>query len=205
MIYNVLDIETTGLNKVSDNILEVGYIRVNNECKILGYDTLFFYKPEYQIESPAQNVHHLERDFLKQYEEDFYKNLAVLYTILSDGLIVGKNSDKFDIPFIQEFLKKNIGYIISPVIAGSIDIQEHYKKIFQDWYLKTYKVSTNKKGKLEELIAMNGYNISKLQEEFVELFPECPRSSAHSALFDSYMTLQLLKDLMSIRKENKYK
>ena len=45
MIYNVLDIETTGFNKSIDNILEVGYIRVNNKCEILGHDTLFFYKP----------------------------------------------------------------------------------------------------------------------------------------------------------------
>lgn len=199
MIYNVLDIETTGFNKSIDNILEVGYIRVNNKCEILGHDTLFFYKPEYQIESPAQEIHHLKRNFLEQYEKEFYKNLAVLYTLMSNGLIVGKNSDRFDIPFIQEFLRRNMGYIMPPTIAGSIDIQEEYKEIFQDWYFRKYKISTNKKGKLEELIIMNGHKTITLKEEFEKLFPECPRSSIHSALFDSYMTLQLLKDLIKMK------
>lgn len=122
MIGTVMDIETTGFLKfqmgadgvsvLSDEseILEVGYINIDmNSGEILNYGTLYFYKPYFNIESDAQQVHGITRDFLKQYENDFDKNLIALNSLIQSTCLIGKNSDKFDIPFVKAFIKKHAG------------------------------------------------------------------------------------------------
>lgn len=119
MIGTVMDIETTGylaFDKVdgksvlsdSNEILEVGYININlNTGRIIKYGTLYFYKPYFQIENDAQRIHGLTREFLKQYENDFEKNLCILNTLMQQTVIIGKNSEHFDIPFVKHFLSKH--------------------------------------------------------------------------------------------------
>lgn len=197
MIFHIVDIETTGLNRMRDDILEVGYIRCDQNYKIIGHGTLYFYKPEYQIENPgAQAIHKLTREFLKQYEDDFDKNMASLYALVRDSLFIGKNSDSFDVLFLKEFIGKNIPELYSTAKpANTLDIQAVFAPRFREWYKKTYGSVIKRSGKLEEYMTVIGYSNGKVKEEFSKLFPmEVERSHAHAALYDAFMTYLALKN-----------
>ena len=194
MLFTILDIETTGFNNKHDDILEVGYLIVNQDCEILRHGQFYFYQEHFKIEGSAQDVHGLTRDFLKQYEQDFTKSLARLFTLCCQAIIIGKNNRKFDMPFIDEFLKRYAYRLDEVTIKGYIDLEEFYTPIYREWYVKKYGVATKKYGTLSELVDIIGYPQQQLQQEFNFLFPDISRDRAHSALFDSYMTYTLLKD-----------
>lgn len=196
MLLHIVDIETTGLNRMTDDIVEVGYIRANHNLDIVGYGTLYFYKPEFNIESSAQSIHGLKRSFLQQYEGDFGKNLAALYTLIRGAAIVGKNSGRFDVPFIREFISKHEPALYDSAVPRiSVDMQDEYALRFRAWYTSTYGKSTTRKGTLQEYMPLIGYSPERIQEEFTQAFPESSeRSNAHNALYDAFMTYLLLKN-----------
>lgn len=160
MVYTVLDIETTGLLKFDANgdlipdLLEVAYLRVDStNLKILGSGTLYFYQPHFDIENDAQGIHKLTRTFLAQYENQFEENIRTLSAMLTNGVVVGKNSKKFDIPFINHFISKyvgkkyDIGDITSRAAMKAYDkksIVYHESNIqhidIQDLYSQVYRV-----------------------------------------------------------------
>jgi len=193
MVYHIIDIETTGFNKVRDDILEVGYIRANHECEILGYGTLYFYRPEFNIESDAQRIHKLTREFLEPYSDSFEKNLAALWTLMMDGVLVTKSSSGFDINFIQEFMWKYGNGVNNYTLKSDVNMQKLMKDYYQEWYHKTYGRRTNAEGKLMEYIPVIGYTEERVKEEFKELFPDSRRDYAHSALYDAFVTYLSLK------------
>lgn len=199
MLFTILDIETTGFNRQSDDILEVGYIKTNEKCDILGSGSLFFYKPEFKVETSAQSVHRLTRDFLEPYEKDFNVNMAALYTMMYNGLIIGKNNASFDMPFIQSFIRKHAGYLDPCEIMGYVDLQDYYTNQYRKYYYDRTGMTTRKKGSLEELVHMIGFTDEQIKCEFKEKFPDCPRVGTHSALYDVYMTYILLKEAVEHR------
>lgn len=221
MIGTVIDIETTdwlkfntvdGVSQLSDNseILEVGYININMDTKaILTYGTLYFYKPYFNIESPAQQTHGLTRDFLKQYEQDFEKNLIALNSLIQSTCLIGKNSDKFDIPYIKAFIKKhagdkfdipnlvfklnmdayNGGKIIYEDGLYAMDMQTIYKTRYHSLHYDKYgyPLAPTKKGKLEEYIDVipNGQAVV---DYVYNGFEKDRVTGAHGALYDAVMT-----------------
>lgn len=227
MICTVIDIETTGRYKISlglnnpdyAEILEVSYIRVNSEdLSILSHGSLYFYKPYFCVESQAQEVHGLTRQFLKQYEKDFDKNLIQLHALMQQTLIVGKNSDVFDIPFIQAFLKKHsngklnidaefeaakiktyAGYPAEYTwFYGSYDIQTIYKNTWKDQVEKMTgsRPSGQRKGSLSEYID----DFPGRREEVEAIYATLDKdrvTKAHGALYDCVMTYVVLKDCVA--------
>ena len=185
MIGTIIDIETTGLlqfqtnlkgeSELSDEseIIEVGFINIDMVTrKILTHGTLYFYKPYFDIESKAQRIHGLTRDFLRQHEGDFSKNLIILNSIIQCGCIIGKNSDKFDIPYIKAFIKKHAGDIfdIKSLVTRcamkgynggtvmyndtlyALDLQTIYKQRFHDLYEEKYGLKLGNNVIFEEKI-----------------------------------------------------
>ena len=184
MVATVIDIETTdwlkfddstGRSMLSDSseILEVGFVRFDtNTLKVLTSGTLYFYKPYFNIESKAQEVHGLTREFLKQYEGDFNKNLIALNSLLQSTCIIGKNSEKFDIPYIKAFIEKHapdsfdienltIQLGMKAYYTGkvhytnniySMDMQVLYKDKFHEKYHDKYSITVGVLGGSEEAI-----------------------------------------------------
>lgn len=221
MVTTILDIETTGylsfdskdgVSVLSDNseILEVGYINIIPETRdILNYGTLYFYKPYFKIESPAQEVHKLTRDFLKQYEDKFEMNLIALNSLIQSSCLITKNGNKFDIPFIKAFIDKHAGHAFD--IQALVEFQEmkaynggkvHYvnsmysidmEAVFKDRWrdlfydMNKYYPPKRKKGTLSDYVdaipsgrdAVN-YVYDSLKKDRV--------TGAHGALYDCVMT-----------------
>lgn len=160
MLYTVLDIETTGLMKFDENsdlipdLLEASFLLVDSDTlSIVKSGTLWFYQPHFDIENDAQEIHHLERSFLMQYESQFQENLVALAALMTNGIIMGKNSKKFDVPFIKHFLAKYTGknYDIADITArmamkpydkkGIIYHESNVQNIdIQDLYAPVYRV-----------------------------------------------------------------
>jgi DNA polymerase III epsilon subunit-like protein len=197
MLYTVLDIETNGLSSSSCEILEVGYIQVDRSVNIIRHGVIYFYKPEWEIENKSQMYHKLSRSFLESKcpdNETFKENLTKLYTLFFRGVIIGKNSDRFDIPAIKAFLRRNIDCLDDVPTWGTLDLQVYYTDFFRKWYSEKYGVSAGRKtGTLEELIEMIGYTQDDVRKGFRQDLNESNRSDAHGALYDTYMTYLLTK------------
>lgn len=158
MVYTFIDIETTGLMRFDANsvlipdLLEFSYLQVDSKTlRIVKSGSLYFYQDFFDIENEAQDIHHLTREFLMQYRDQFEENLIALASITCNAVLCGKNSRKFDIPFIKHFLRKysgetyNIlattrslcmkGYDGSTIIhdneSQSVDVQELYSPVFR--------------------------------------------------------------------------
>lgn len=193
-IYTVYDIETTGLNVNTCEILEYGYIRVNEKTEIVAYGELYFWKPGWQIDRGAAGVHGLTPEFMRQFTEDFDKNLAALYTLTKDAYICGKNSRAFDDKVVHNFLERHLGSLPTPDPRGIADMQEWLKPSFQEWLLKSQGIDPGRrKGTLEEYMRMMGLSYETLKKMFQEECPKARRDTEHSGLFDAYQTLMCLR------------
>ena len=196
MIITILDIETTGLDKCIHDILEVAYMRIDSKTlEILSHGTLYFYKPEFRIENQAQAVHGLTREYLTQFENEFDDNIVSLYTLIQQSVVIGKNSDNFDLPFISMWLNRKASILAPVCIVGTLDIQEFLAPHYRKWVASCTGVmpSTRKKGTLEEYMDMFGYTQESLKMDFIKLYGS-ERAHAHGALFDVYMTYICVKE-----------
>ncbi len=197
MLIHVFDIETTGFNESTDDILEFGYIRCNEEYEIIGHDTLYFYKDHFKIENPdAQRVHKLTRDFLRQYADDFDTNLVKMYTIMRGGILVTKNGDSFDIPFVKWFIQKYARSLYMTTEERiSFDIQTYLMQDVRDYYANVlHNPSSRKRGTFDDYFMMLGINEDEIKQKYLKLFPEdAGRSDRHGALYDAFMTYEVFR------------
>lgn len=219
MIGTIIDIETTGFlefqmngihSELSDKseILEVGYININLETfDIVNYGVLYFYKPYFNIESEAQKVHGITREFISKYEADFDKNLIALAAMLENAVFIGKNNRKFDLPFIQAFIKKHAKFHsdLPTFISGLnmkdydgrklyydsevevIDVQEEACDLWRARYFGRTMSTTTKKGTLSQYIEYMPGGQDLVDEVYNDMDAE-RKTRAHGALYDCVMT-----------------
>lgn len=195
MLYTIIDIETNGRSHLSD-VLEVGYMRVNKKMEVIQKGQFYFYKPEWSIENQAQSVHGLQRSFLRAQcpdDETFRENLVKLYTLMTRGVVIGKRSNRFDIPVLQCFMSAHMDNFVDYNMYGTLDIEDFYTDKFRDYYYQKFGVSTRKQGKLGELVEMIGYTQDQVKQEFIKTLGEESRAQAHGALYDVFMTYLLLR------------
>ena len=97
-----------------------------------------------------------------QFRDQFDENLIALAALMTNGVIIGKNSKRFDIPFIQYFIKKyskdlydiadttarlgmskydKVGIVYHESHIQGIDMQEFYAPIYR---VKKYLNETGK-------------------------------------------------------------
>lgn len=201
--------ERTGFLKDDREILEVGYLRADDETKeFLSAGTLYFYKPYFKVESCAQEATGLTREFLEKYEDQFDENLIKLVALIQQTNICGKNSDIFDIPFIKGFIEKHSkyslcfermiyqdkikridgnGYLEYSPWLYSTDIQKIFSKKWKEMYERKYNISVGRRlGTLMEYV-----EILELQNKLEELYAKIPKdrvTKAHGALYDTVAT-----------------
>jgi DNA polymerase III, epsilon subunit and related 3''-5'' exonucleases len=196
MLYTVIDVETNGLSTQFSEVLEVGYIQINKKREVIRKGEIYFYRPEWTIRNAAFEVHGLTEEFLNEKcpdEETFCSNLVKLYTLMYKGIIIGKNSDKFDIPVITNFLRRYAKGVPSIVIMATLDLQTLYAPKYREYYKAMYGEVTRKSGKLEELVCMTGLLQEDIKKQFsLEMGEVQGQVKAHGALYDAYMTLLLL-------------
>jgi len=177
-LYLIADIETTGLNRSYDDILEFSYLIMDSKTmQVVDAAALFFYHPEQRNSHPeAFKVHGLTKQYLKQYEDQFYDNLAKMYKVFTMSNFVGYNSRTFDIPFIAAFLRR-FGYGDPKVNNDEMDVMSIYTPIY----------GRTKLVKLVEILKFDESTIKLLQNHYYKGYPF--KQSAHNASYDVIETM----------------
>lgn len=187
MLYTFIDIETNSLSAENADILEFGYIQTDTKLNIIRSGNLYFYKEGWGV--GATDIHGLTKEFMLEHVDEFYENLVKLYTIMHDSIIFGKNSDRFDLRVIHNFMRRQSAELGSPSIMASIDIQTILKPYFNEWEAKKTGIRNNRRyGKLTEYMEMFNVSDTEVSKGYETQLETGDRSRYHSGLYDAYLT-----------------
>jgi len=119
------DLETTGVNVVSDRIVEIAILKLlpngNKEGKT------WLVNPGMPIPKGASDVHGITDD--KVADAPFFNQLAnEIYNYIKDCDLAGFNSDRFDIPLLaEEFMRAEVDFDLAR--HKTIDVQTIFHKM----------------------------------------------------------------------------
>lgn len=118
------DLETTGMNITYDRIVEISLIKLMPDGSV--YERTRRLNPEMHIPETATAIHHITDEDVAA-EPTFRQVASSLATILEGCDIAGFNSNRFDIPLLdQEFSRAGTDFDISK--ARFVDVQTIYHK-----------------------------------------------------------------------------
>lgn len=112
MILTVFDLETTGLDRTKDQIIQFSAMKIDTDGnKIIStYDQYIQPVGSYSISVAAYTKHHITPDFLK--DKPYMSEIAPkIVEYIGDSDILTYNGNGFDIPFLKAELNK-YGYDI---------------------------------------------------------------------------------------------
>lgn len=184
MKITVFDVETNGFNmsypRPCSPVSFAWQTWDKTITKLHDSGVIYFSHPSIFFDKGAYNVHGLSQEFLDQYKDQFYDNLAKMFKILYRGRLVGHNLDKFDIPMCEQFLNR-FGY-------GEILPTKTYDtmKIYRPYYHKNPKLAEALEDSDisdETIKLLNGVWFKDNNEE----------AEFHSATFDVTATSLLFK------------
>ena len=153
------DLETTGTNITHDRIVEISIVKLMPDGTVVERSRRL--NPEMPIPAEATAVHHITDDDVAG-EPTFRQVAASLSKLLQGCDIAGFNSNRFDIPLLdQEFHRAGVDFDLNGV--RFVDVQTIYHKKEPRTLVATYR-----------------YYCGKELEE------------AHSALADTRATMEVL-------------
>ena len=134
------DLETTGINIVTDRIVEISYLKVWPDGR--EEQKAYRINPEMHIPEEATAVHHITDDDVKN--EQTFKQFAKQFAQIIQGCdLAGFNSNKFDIPLLaEEFERVGVDYDFSH--SRFIDVQVIFHKMERRTLSAAYKFYCHK-------------------------------------------------------------
>ncbi len=135
------DLETTGVNFQTDRIVEISYIKVmpngSEESRTIRVN------PGRPIPAEATAIHHITDEDVAN-ERPFKEIARELARIFQGCDIGGFNSNKFDLPLLQEeFIRAGVDDF-DPSRCRLIDVQTIFHKMEQRTLVAAYKFYCNK-------------------------------------------------------------
>lgn len=189
MLYTFFDTETSGLESDCD-ILSFSYMLADENLDVKKAETLYYWREGVtKWTQEAYAVNHLSKEFLRQYEEQYEKNVTKMYILLCYASLVGYNSGwlggdglihGFDFDRCKSFLVRN--GMPEPRPAEFIDVMKLCERMLH----RKYKLSVafNKCGLSEEIAsAIN------------QVYFGDRNGVAHESSFDTVMTAMLFQRL----------
>jgi len=136
----VFDLETTGLQIVSDRIIQIGIIKIFPDGKTEKYNSLV--NPGILISEESILIHGISNEKVKN--EPKFKDIAPEITkFIGDADLAGYNSNKFDIPLLaEEFLRIGVEFDLSN--RHFIDVQNIFHKMEQRTLVAAYQFYCSK-------------------------------------------------------------
>lgn len=134
------DLETTGLNIISDRIIEISYLKVFPDGR--EESKTYRVNPEMPIDPKATAIHGITDEDLK--DAPTFKELAKTLANSFEGSdFAGYNSNKFDLPLLaEEFLRCGVDFDLKK--RKFIDVQVIFHKMEQRTLSAAYKFYCNK-------------------------------------------------------------
>lgn len=176
-MFVVFDLETTGFNAKTDDIIQFAYIAFDNSVKVHS-DILYFYYEGMSWSEEAYEVHHISKEFLEQHKNDFQKNLIRMFTVLGGSDCCGFNNTTFDCPFVQTWLAR-MG-IPGLQFRSVQDIMLAYRPI-------THRPKISLVN-LTELMSVSRETVQKMAQVW---FGDVAGTEAHDASYDTAITAYL--------------
>lgn len=169
MLFTTIDIETTGFDQYGCDIIQFAYAITSETGETVKAETLYFYYPgvERSWSEEAFAVHGITLEELRKHEEEFETNLHKMWIAMYKSNCVSFNGDRFDIPFVQKWLKR-MGYPIVEVY-NSYDVM----RIFQNHGFK---------GKLVDMPGKIGLSTEIISMVTEQRFGD--KGHAHAAYYD---------------------
>ncbi len=104
--YCVLDIETTGLSRFKDDILEIGCIKIRDH-KIIDQMSVLI-NPHKPISPYITSINHITNEMVQKEGIELEEALIRLYDFIEDDCLVGHNLS-FDMGFIRQKSSESLG------------------------------------------------------------------------------------------------
>ena len=104
--YCVIDIETTGLSRFRDDIIEIGCIKIRNHKAIAEYNVLI--NPHKPIPPFITSINHITDQMVKKEGIELEEALIGLYDFIEEDDLVGHNIS-FDMGFIRQKSLEGLG------------------------------------------------------------------------------------------------
>lgn len=141
----VFDLETTGLDRIKDQIIQFAAIKINRETNEIIDSKNLYIQPtgSYNISIQAYFKHGIKVDFLK--DKPYFGEVAQeIVDFIKDSDILTYNGCGFDIPFlINELMKVGINYSFKDVNCYDAFLEEKRRNgnMLEDSY-RRYKGKT---------------------------------------------------------------
>lgn len=103
--YVIFDLETSGLNSKTAEIIEFSALKVENDKVIDEFNTLV--KPYYQIDSAATAINGINDDMVKN-APMLSDILPLFLNFIEDNILVGYNIASFDLPILYRVVLENL-------------------------------------------------------------------------------------------------
>jgi DNA polymerase-3 subunit epsilon len=134
------DLETTGINIVTDRIVEISYLKIFPGGEETSRTILV--NPGIPIPKEASDIHGITDDLIKDAPK--FNELAKTLTNEFEGCdFAGYNLNKFDIPLLaEEFLRSGIDFDLKK--RKFVDVQVIFHKMEQRTLIAAYKFYCNK-------------------------------------------------------------
>ncbi len=132
--YVVFDFETTGINLCSSEIIEIGAIKVEDNCIVEEFETLV--QPYNSIPSQATKVNGLTNEMVENqpYIEDV---LDKFLGFINDSVLVGHNIGSFDLNILNKFTNKIKGFDIEYDYVDSLYLARYCIEEIDNYKLTT--------------------------------------------------------------------
>ncbi len=130
-----LDLETTGMNIVTDRIVEIALIKVHPDGR--EDEKLYRINPEMPIPDVVSKIHGIYDDDIK--DKPTFKEVAKTIAQFMEGCdFAGFNSNRFDIPLLaEEFLRADVDLDLKK--RKFIDVQAIFHKMEKRTLAAAYK------------------------------------------------------------------
>ena len=129
------DLETTGINTSSDRIVEISAVKLTPDGRRLTYMSRV--NPEIPIPASATQVHHIS-DADVANEPHFADIAPDLLEFFKDSDLAGFNSNKFDIPLLEEEFNR-VGLRFDSINRHKVDVQNIFHKMEQRTLVAAYR------------------------------------------------------------------
>ncbi|HPE76383.1 MAG TPA: 3'-5' exonuclease [Draconibacterium sp.] len=136
----VLDLETTGMNIVTDRIVEIALLKINVDGS--EEEKLMLINPEMPIPTEVSQIHGITDDDVK--DKPTFREVAKTLAKFIEGCdLCGFNSNRFDIPLLaEEFLRADIDIDLKK--HKFIDVQAIFHKMEKRTLAAAYKFYCNR-------------------------------------------------------------
>ncbi len=177
-MFTVIDTETGGLDVNTADVWQFAWLTFDSHDQPVDRGSLYFFREGMPMDPGASRVNGLTYEYLSQYKQQFFDNLIRMFTVMNNNILVGYNSDRYDIPLIRNFIMRNGG---PQFIHRAIDSRDAMQ-----FAMPLYNKGTNSNRwkKLTDVSAMFGFTEEYIKEKAAEWFPGITTRGAHDAVYD---------------------